>query len=223
MQLPIYDYLSYRDFLQDVYNLKKEQGGRGALTWKMFADMAGYASKAHIKSVCTGERNISMEAAERLSRHPEMGLGRDEGRYFCALVAFEHPRFNEDKAQAFETICALRFKQANAEMLERARMDQSYVEFWVHWYNHAIRALMDSPRFKGDPAWISKQLVPNATKQELRSALECLEGLGQLERDGEEWRPTPQSREAWIWGHETEFATALQAFAIKSYHRSSPL
>ena len=63
--LKIYEYLDYREFLQDYYNFKKTSSNSFSL--RVFSDKIGFKAKDFISRVMNGEKNLSPSSISKIS------------------------------------------------------------------------------------------------------------------------------------------------------------
>ncbi len=172
LQLDVFQYLDYREFLRDAYlELKKEQQG---FSYRWFAKRAGMSSPNFLKLVTDGKRNLSASSADAFSRVLE--LGHRESEFFLALVAFNQADSAAEKNKHFVNIGRFR-KHSRVRKLERDTF-----AYLSHWYYPAIRELVGCPGFREDPEWISNRLVPRIRPNDAAKAIEVLLSLGVLER-----------------------------------------
>ena len=81
----IFDYLSYREFMKDFYTKAKEHT-RG-MSFRKLSKQSGFSSPNFYKLVMENQRNLSVEAAERVAT--ALKLKPDEASFFMALVDFD--------------------------------------------------------------------------------------------------------------------------------------
>lgn len=84
VDIDVFAYLDYREFLRDYY-LTRKTTGRG-FSYRSFSRRAGLKSPNYLKLVIDGDRNLSTDMAERFAA--ACGLGDDAQRYFIDLVAY---------------------------------------------------------------------------------------------------------------------------------------
>src|SRR5262249_59719825 len=105
-------------------------------------------------------------------------LNEESTEYFKLLVAFNQASDDAERNPLHERLSRFaRFR--SAQPLELAQK-----EYHSSWFIPAIRELVTCPGFVEDAAWIAVNLEPNITEREAAHALDVLQRLGLLERDG---------------------------------------
>ena len=89
----IFDYLSYREFMKDFYTKAKEHT-RG-MSFRKLSKQSGFSSPNFYKLVMENQRNLSVEAAERVAT--ALKLKPDEASFFMALVTLTKRKPNQEK------------------------------------------------------------------------------------------------------------------------------
>jgi uncharacterized protein (TIGR02147 family) len=172
LQVSVFDYLDYREFLRDAYSdLKQRQRG---FSYRWFSRRAGMSSPNFLKLVIDGQRNLTAQSAEKFAA--ALGLSSKETAFFRELVGFNQATTAAEKNRYFERIGSYRRHRA-VRALER----QAF-EYLSRWYYPAVRELVSCQGFRDDPEWIAAQLIPPITPAEARRALDLLLELGLLER-----------------------------------------
>jgi uncharacterized protein (TIGR02147 family) len=170
--IDVFAYLDYRAFLRDYYNERKG-AGRG-FSYRNFSRRAGLKSPNYLKLVIDGERNLSPEMAERFAQ--ACGLQDDEARFFVDLVAFGQASSMTERDQAYGRLAGFqRYRSVH-------KLDLAHAAYYSAWYMPAIRELAARTDFRGDPAWIARQLVPTISPADAARALETLLELGLVTR-----------------------------------------
>jgi len=173
LQLNIYEYLDYRQFLRDAYaDLKARQRG---FSYRWFARRAGMSSPNFLKLVIDGQRNLTARSGEQFAT--ALGLNTQETSFFRELIAFNQASTAAEKNEHYQRIGAYRRHRAVR------RLERSTFEYLSRWYYPAIRELVSCPSFREDPAWIARQLQPRISAAQARKAIDVLLKLGVLERD----------------------------------------
>lgn len=173
LQVEIFDYLDYREFLRDAYrDLKTRQRG---FSYRVFAKRAGMSSPNFLKLVIDGQRNLTAQSVERFAG--ALGLNPRETAFFRELVGFAQAASAAQKNEHYERIGKFR-KHTSVRRLER-----DMFAYLSHWYYPAIRELVTCESFREDPEWISAQLRPAVPPARVKEAIDTLLQLGVLERD----------------------------------------
>lgn len=120
-------------------------------------------SPSSLSDVLNKKHGLSAAKARSVAKH--LGYDKDAAERFCALVVYQCSRSKDRRVAAFAKILGT---EASPPELIRDSLFET-VASWVH---YAILALIDTPDFRDDPAWIADRLgVDTAT------AVDCLERL----------------------------------------------
>jgi len=175
-ELPrVFDYLSYRDYLEDAWGALRARSSRHSYRW--FSRKAGLGSPSYLKHVIDGDRNLSEDTASRFAQ--AFDLGPQETRYFVALVRMNQSDTTEERSRWYEELSSLPPYRATR------RLDRSQYDYYALWFCVPIRELVARSDFREEPAWIAAQLRPAIKPSQARRALEVLLDLGLLDRDGD--------------------------------------
>lgn len=172
--MDVFRYLDYRKFLGEYYKKRKQESR--VFSYRAFARRCGLRSPNHLKRVIERERNLSDEAA--LSYMDAIGLEGDAGQYFCELVRFDQAKTRKERDSSYQRLTQYRgYRKAHG-------LDASHHRYHSTWYIPAIREMLPLTGFKPEPKWIAKQLVPTISEKEAAEALDVLEELGMITREG---------------------------------------
>jgi uncharacterized protein (TIGR02147 family) len=172
LQVSVFEYLDYREFLRAAYeNLKERQRG---FSYRWFSRRAGMASPNFLKLVIDGKRNLGADSAERFAR--ALGLTDQETGFFRELVGFNQAPTAAEKNRHFDRIGEYRHHREVRALERRA------FEYLSRWYYPAVRELVTCRGFREDPEWIARRLTPPISPTEARRALDLLLELGLIER-----------------------------------------
>jgi uncharacterized protein (TIGR02147 family) len=169
----IFLYSNYREFLRDYYLAQKKSVPK--LTFRLFAQQAGFSSASFQKLVMDGKKNLTMESILKISR--AVRLNKKAGEYFKALVFFNQVKTLEEKKYFLKIIDSFRKKNKPEKLLPRE------YDYLKEWYHCVIREMVDFPDFKEDPEYINKKLFYAVKPDAIRKSLEFLLGTGFLVRD----------------------------------------
>jgi uncharacterized protein (TIGR02147 family) len=173
--IDVFQYLDYRAFLRDWYT-EHNRDGR-TLSYRAFARRAGSKSPNYLKLVIDGARNLSSKMAEQFAK--ALGLEGEAASYFVDLVGFNQASTQKERNRQYTRLTSFRsYKKAH-------RLDIAHAAYHGAWYMPAIRELAATPRFKNDPEWISRALLPPVTRAEAQRAIETLVELGMLVREAD--------------------------------------
>lgn len=105
-----------------------------------------------------------------------LALDREETRYFRTLVRFNQAETPEDRELAFDQLVGM-------TRVRRTELEQASYDYYRHWWNGAIRALLATGDFTEDPAPIARRLRPAVTPGQVRDSVALLLRTGLVERD----------------------------------------
>lgn len=173
IQINIFEYLDYREFLRDTYAyLKKNQRG---FSYRWFAQKAGMSSPNFLKLVIDGRRNLTAQSTEKFSK--ALDLTTQQAAFFRHLVTFAQATTAAEKNVSYEHISQYRQHRAVR------RLERGMFEYLSHWYFPAIRELVGCVGFREDAKQIARSLRPRISVTQVRKALRVLLNLGLLVRN----------------------------------------
>jgi uncharacterized protein (TIGR02147 family) len=105
-----------------------------------------------------------------------LGLGREEARYFRTLVRFNQAQTPEDRELAFDQLVGL-------SRVQRTELDPAAWAYYRHWWNGAIRALVATGDWDGEPGPIVRALKPAVTAGQVKDSVVLLLETGLVVRD----------------------------------------
>ncbi|MEO7425765.1 MAG: TIGR02147 family protein [Fibrobacteria bacterium] len=186
----IFSYTDYRRYLLDFFAERKRLNKHFSL--RMLAERSGFKARDYLMRVMRGDRNLSMEGAEKLSVF--FRFSEKQGEYFRLLVQFNQASVLSEKEQCFLRMGEIRKYGAQ----QRLRQDQ--FEYLSAWYHSALRSLLPvldpkilaasanggSAAANADMDWekLARMLDPPLTAKQARASVELLMRLGLLQRDG---------------------------------------
>lgn len=201
MNISIYDFIDYREYLNDWFDAKKKDNKR--FSHRMFSRLMGQKSPSFLKDIVHGRRNLTQDQQERLTKI--IKLNAADRRYFSDMTLLDHSDDPDERDRAFERIAA-------ARRLNGARkIDGESYRYLSRWYCPAIRELGRRSDFKPTPTWIVEHIRPQITIKQAKEALQILEDLEMLHVD---------SKGNWEI-KEGSIATPMQVsgLAVHNYHQ----
>jgi uncharacterized protein (TIGR02147 family) len=168
----IFQYLNYREYLEDFYDEKKNEND--AFSYQNFANRAGFKSKSFIKLVIDGKKNLSPESATKINN--VLKLSDKAFSYFNDLVAFSQAKTLQLRNYYFE-----RLSSYNRRNKARLIQQQQY-ELFSKWYHSTVREIVQHARWNGDYARLGRLLKPNLTARKARQSVELLLKLGLIRK-----------------------------------------
>jgi uncharacterized protein (TIGR02147 family) len=170
---PLRTYSSYRAFLNDWYASKKRV--RAGFSFRRFSSVLGLKSPNFMQLVLNGQRNISVDLAEKICE--VVKLVGAEREYFLALVEFEQAKAEEERLRAEATLLSAR-KKLVSNQIDRAR-----AAVVSEWYHMLVRELVFLPTFAESGAFVSAALNGLITPAQGEESLRLLCEAGFLVRD----------------------------------------
>ncbi|HMA63720.1 MAG TPA: TIGR02147 family protein [Chitinispirillaceae bacterium] len=181
--ISIYDYLNYREYLEDFYQDKKS--GNSHFSFQVFATQAGFQSKSFIKLVIDGKKNLTDESINQINR--ALKLTDKALTYFKYLVAF-----NQAKSITIQNMYFEKLQLCNSHTKARLLLQQQY-DYFSQWYHSTIRELICTTDFKEDYEKLGKMLKPAISARKARDSVMLLLKLGLIKKNGDLYEQTDSS------------------------------
>ena len=169
----IFLYSNYREFLREYYPAQKKSVPK--LTFRLFAQQAGFSSASFQKLVMDGKKNLTMESILKISR--ALRLNKKAEEYFKALVFFNQVKTLEEKKYFLKIIDSFRKKNKPEKLLPKE------YDYLKEWYHCVIREMVDFLDFREDAEYINKKLFYAVKPDAIRKSLDFLVETGFLVRD----------------------------------------
>ena len=175
----IFTYTEYRRYLADFFADRKRLNRHFSL--RMLAERSGFKARDYLMRVMRGDRNLSLEGANKLSEF--FRFSEKQSEYFRLLVQFNQAPTTSEKERCFLRMSEIRKYGAH----QRLRQDQ--FEYLTAWYHSALRSLLPVLDAKalgsGSEEWerLGKLLDPAITGKQARDSVDLLLRLGLLQKD----------------------------------------
>ncbi len=169
----VLEYTDYRAFLKAWYLNEKRRNP--AFSYRVFSQLAGFASPNFLKLVSDGKRNLSEPGIRKFSRG--LGLSKFEFEYFHHLVLFNQSEAVEERIQYGAVLHRLRSK------VQLGSEDDDAYRYYSRWYYVVLRELVALDDFRASPEWIARALGSEISLAQAEEALESLVAMGLLRRD----------------------------------------
>jgi len=197
--LNIFEYVDYRFFLGDYYELQKEiQKG---FTYRSFARNASVTASL-LKDILNGRQNLSIAVTRKYGA--AMRLSAKEIEYFEALVGFNNSKSNSEKNRFFGEMVRLRGRSSVKYL------DVKQYDYFSQWYNAVVREMVTQREMGDVPEAISREIIPEVSPAKIRKSVELLKDLGLIYRDESgRWLATDT-----VVSSEYE----IESVALKNYH-----
>lgn len=175
--LKIYEYLDYREFLQDYYNFKKASSNSFSL--RVFSDKIDFKAKDFISRVMNGEKNLSPSSISKITNG--LKFSKRKSAFFEALVSFNQAKSTEERDNAFtqmqQILKIMRFNE------KQHLMAFYQYEVFSHWRHLVIRSLIGMFGFSGNYESLAKQVRPKVTAEEAKKSVALLEKCNLIEKN----------------------------------------
>lgn len=175
-KIEVFDYFDYRAFLRDYYAYMKKT--RRGFSFRAFSLRAKLGSPNYLKRVMEGDRNLTLQMAERFAQ--ACGLQGEAAEYFVQLVDFNQAASSAERSRAYAKLTGFKTYR------KTRKLGVAQAAYHSKWYVPAVRELAGRSDFRSDPTWIASLLLPPVKPAEARNALLTLIDLGLLkaEKDG---------------------------------------
>jgi uncharacterized protein (TIGR02147 family) len=183
IKLAIKDYLNYREYLRNYYELKKNEGV--GFSYTVFANQAGFKSRNFLRDVINGNKNLSSESVFKVQN--VLKLGKKDFKYFNALVQYNQASDEEEKSHCFDVVMSM----AGNHEVWRVRREQ--FEFYSRCFHNSLREFL---RFHIGPVsaeGLSNILRADVSPKEVKHSLELMCDLGLLRQEGDSYTPVNEA------------------------------
>lgn len=179
----IYDYSDFRAYLKEFQEAKRKTNFR--FTKAHVCRLLGIPnSRSYFSDVLNGKR-ISETYIERFIR--ALGLNRDEGNYFRALVHYSQSNTPDQREIYLEQLISMNRSPFSV-------LDQDKFEYYRDWYNLVIRALLVVIDFKDDYHALAQMVYPRIKAAQAQKSIKTLKRLGLIQSDENGYlKPTTKS------------------------------
>ncbi|MEN9308192.1 MAG: hypothetical protein RL173_2124 [Fibrobacterota bacterium] len=185
MELPSpYDYNDFRRYLTDWHCARQAADPEFSKS-EVSRQLGLPRTRSYFTDILAGKR-ISGTFLDRFIL--VLSLDKDEARYFRVLVRFNQAQTPEDRELSFDQLVAL-------NKTPRHGLELQHYLYYRHWWNGAIRALLEISDYQGDePGVIAKDLTPPITPGEAKASLELLLELGLIAKNAKGFlKPTTRN------------------------------
>lgn len=198
----IFDYADHVRFLEDWYQARKDANPR--FSHRALARKLHSSDPSAFLNVLKGRRRLTPDRVDDLIR--VAGLEDERAEYFRLLVQFGQAVDQEERDRAWAGIADLRSRLRGPE-IDSARF--LYLSDRLY---SVVRSLAECDGFEADPAWIARTLRPPVDEARAIEAIELLERLGFLLREGDRLVPAEPS---------VRTPERVEALGSYGYHRQS--
>lgn len=171
-KINIYEYLDYRKFLLDFYELEKSLDS--TFSYRVFATAVDMDASLLLK-ILQGKRHLSSKSLQSFIDFFKFKEGKAE--YFRQLVAYGKAKVDEDVRTLFESLQKMR--PAACRELDEARY-----RYFQQWFYPMVRSALDVFCYKdeSDGAALGLCCIPKLTAAQVNAAVTALLQLELAER-----------------------------------------
>jgi uncharacterized protein (TIGR02147 family) len=178
---PIYEFTDYRRYLQEYYAWAK--ANKRGFSHRAFLKKAGMSGPNYLKRVMEGEHNLTDNSIPKFTQ--AMDLDEKQANYFKHLVYFNQAKTLDEKDRYFAELMELKTPVEDT----RRVLEKDQYDYYLHWYNVAIREMLAFFPFADNPAEMGKQLNPSVPTKKVKLALDLLKRLEMIElKEDGTWR-----------------------------------
>lgn len=178
----IFDYFSYRDYLNDVFSYFKIT--IPSYSHRKFLNDANINGSAYLLRVLRGERKLSIKYIPNFSK----ALKHDtvQARFFELMVRFENEKNVDKKDLHLKAMLKIRSKKATHVLYDKK------LRYLDKWYYPVVRDLVGLVDFKEDYNFLAKLLIPRINADQARGAVKFLleNGFIRKKANGKGYEPT---------------------------------
>jgi uncharacterized protein (TIGR02147 family) len=211
----IYSFFNYREYLLALFNYHKTVSP--VFSHRYIVSRAGFKSPNSLKNVIDGERNLSLEGAEKFAEAFKMD--KKERLFFITMVKFNTVKSQSEKDRCLTELIKLRKTSSPASLKD----DQ--MEILNKWWHVAIREITALPDFKNSSIWISRVLTPPIDRKDAAASLNLLKKLGFIRKTENGWEPvekTMQSAPEIRHVHAAKFHREMMRLGTEAISRFAP-
>lgn len=209
-KINIYEYLDYRKFLLDFYELEKSLDS--TFSYRVFAAAVDMDASLLLK-ILQGKRHLSSNSIASFIDFFKFKDGKSE--YFREMVAYSKAKNDADIRKHFESLQKMRPAACR-------ELDEASYRYFQQWYYPMVRSALDVFCYKNesDGAALGQCCIPKLTASQVNSAVTALLQLELAERrpDG---RVVPaeghvKTKERWLSASISDYQGAIAELAKNS-------
>jgi len=167
----VFDYLDYRDFMNDHYNWSK--GQQSFFSFRYIEQKTGIDASYYAK-VVNKQKHISISSIPALASFYK--FDKRETDYFTNLVSFCKARQRDQIDYYFNKL--LHFRDPSTKNLEEKKY-----RYFQQWYSVVIREMISVISYKGDHHELARRIEPPISANLARQSINLLEELNLIKRE----------------------------------------
>lgn len=169
----IFRYLSYRDFLGELYKRVKIQIPN--YSYLKFADALGFSETNVIRLIIIGKRTLTSKSAKKITS--ALGFKADIRLYWEHLIEYNNARLPEERDKHFSALMKYKNK------VTPESLDDEQVEYFSEWQNVIIREMMNLSGIDGEPEAIKEALLFPLRLDQIKNSVDTLKKINAIEYD----------------------------------------
>lgn len=171
-KINIFEYLDYRKFLLDFYELEKSLDS--TFSYRVFATAVNMDASLLLK-VLQSKRHLSSKSVPEFIEFFKFKEAKSE--YFRLMVAYAKAKTDGDIRSLFEALQKMRPASCR-------ELDEASYRYFQHWYYPMIRSALDVFHYYGkeDAAALGECCIPKLSASQVVGAVEALMQLGLARR-----------------------------------------
>lgn len=209
-KINIYDYLDYRLFLRDFYDLEKSLDS--TFSYRVFATAVDIDASLLVK-ILRSKRHLSDTSVNTFVAFFNFKEGKSE--YFREMVAYGKAKTPDAIRKHFETLQKMR--PSRCRMLDEARY-----RYFQQWYYPMVRSALDVYEYRGeqDAVSLGNSCIPKLTAAQIVTSVEALLQLGLAKRN-EQGRIVPsdahvRTQDHWLSASISEYQKTVTELGRQS-------
>lgn len=209
-KINIYDYLDYRLFLRDFYDLEKSLDP--TFSYRVFATAVDIDASLLVK-ILRSKRHLSDTSVNTFVAFFNFKDGKSE--YFREMVAYGKAKTPDAIRKHFETLQKMR--PSRCRMLDEARY-----RYFQQWYYPMVRSALDVYEYRGeqDAVSLGNSCIPKLTAAQIVTSVEALLQLGLAKRN-EQGRIVPsdahvRTQDHWLSASISEYQKTVTELGRQS-------
>ncbi|MCQ2106913.1 MAG: TIGR02147 family protein [Fibrobacter sp.] len=209
-KINIYDYLDYRLFLRDFYDLEKSLDP--TFSYRVFATAVDIDASLLVK-ILRSKRHLSDTSVNTFVAFFNFKDGKSE--YFREMVAYGKAKTPDAIRKHFETLQKMR--PSRCRMLDEARY-----RYFQQWYYPMVRSALDVYEYRGeqDAVSLGNSCIPKLTAAQIVTSVEALLQL-ELAKRNEQGRIVPsdahvRTQDHWLSASISEYQKTVTELGRQS-------
>lgn len=172
-KVDLYQYISYRKFLSDAFDLKKQS--QPQWSYNAWANHLGLKNNTTLLKIIHGQREAGPKVKEKLFQY--FKFNTTQRKYFNDLIELSKVQNNPSLSVPLLT----RIKHFNPSQ-KKKKLSENEFQFISNWWFYAIRQLVRIKGFKNNIEWIEEKLLFSVSYDQISHAIQTMIDLGFLKQ-----------------------------------------